>query len=63
MSGPTEGTGITAGFADGLSKGLLVYGVLAGATAVLAPVTVRDARLAPEGRPAESAAAPETHAT
>lgn len=63
MSGSTERTGIPAGFADGLSKGLLVYGVLAGATAGLALVTFRDIKLAPEGRPAESAAAAETHAT
>ena len=60
MSGPTDRTGIPAGFAGGLSKGLLVYGVLAGATAVLAFATVRDVKLAPEELPAD--VAPETRA-
>lgn len=60
MGGPTVGTGIPAGFADGLSTGLLVYGILAGAAAVLALATVRHITLAPEGRPAEIA--PETRA-
>jgi EmrB/QacA subfamily drug resistance transporter len=60
MSGPTDRTGIPAGFAGGLSKGLLVYGVLAGATAVLALATVREVTLAPEELPAD--VAPETRA-
>jgi EmrB/QacA subfamily drug resistance transporter len=42
MEGPTAGNGIPAGFAAGLSDGLLVYGILAGATAVVALATVRN---------------------
>jgi DHA2 family methylenomycin A resistance protein-like MFS transporter len=42
MGGPTPRAGIPSDYADGLSKGLLVYGVLAGATAVLAIVAVRE---------------------
>jgi EmrB/QacA subfamily drug resistance transporter len=42
MGGPTAGTGIPSDYADGLSRGLLIYGLLAGATAVLAIVAVRE---------------------
>jgi DHA2 family methylenomycin A resistance protein-like MFS transporter len=42
MGGPTAGAGIPSDYADGLSRGLLIYGLLAGATAVLAIVAVRE---------------------
>lgn len=60
MGGSAVGKDVPAGFADGLSKGLLMYGILAGATAVLALATVRRVTVAPEERPADIAQ--ETHA-
>jgi hypothetical protein len=54
MRGPTDRTGIPAGFASGLSDGLPILGVLAGATAVLALATVRDVKLTPEELPADA---------
>lgn len=44
-----------AGFSVSLSDGLLIYGILAGATVVLALATVRDVTLALEELPADVA--------
>jgi EmrB/QacA subfamily drug resistance transporter len=60
MEGPTAGTGIPAGFAAGLSDGLLVYGILAGVTAVMALAAVRNGSSTPGVGCADAASATRT---
>jgi hypothetical protein len=53
MGGPTKGMGVPPGFAAGLVSGLTVYGILAGATALLALVAFRGNGDGPADTPRE----------